>query len=120
MVLVRDDEEPGTVLLRHGYVPSVRKSYVPMPMPSAILLAPNDELTRIGRIQLPLVACHDVDEIAPLRSGNTHAVLEVGWIDHPEAQLRRQFLSETTFVETASHWIGQRWLRGELPLPFLN
>lgn len=78
-------------------------------------------MKREARVSLPLAAFHNVGTIPRLRKSNTHAVLEVGWIDHPEAHLERRAYAENTFVETASHWAAQRWLRGErLPLPNVN
>ncbi|MGE0396290.1 MAG: hypothetical protein AB7T06_06190 [Kofleriaceae bacterium] len=119
LVVVEDDAKPITVAFKRGYVPSMIKWYVPPPMPSAVSLDAGAELKRDARAPLPLAAFHDTDQDPrPLRSGNTHAVLEVGWIDHPEAHLQRRAIAENTFVETASHWGAQRWLRGErLPLP---
>jgi hypothetical protein len=115
LVVVVDAPEPNTVLFKRGYVQSVNKWLVPPPMPSAIALAPGSELQGEARVPLPLTAFHNTDnDQKPLRPDNNQAVLEVGWIDHPEAQLLRRAIAENTFVETASHWAAQRWLRGDV------
>lgn len=119
LVVVENADEPNTVSFKRGYVPSIAKWFVPPPMPSAISLDAGAEMKREARVPLPLVAFHNTDQDwIPLRDGLTHAVFELGWIDLPEAHLVQRAIALHTFVATASHWVAQRWLRGErLPLP---
>lgn len=114
-----DDVEPGTVVFQRGYVESAMKSYLPLPTPSVVQLAAGREMVREGRVPLPLTAFHNVDANLPrMRAHPTHAVLEIGWIDDPEALIQPQVIGPTTTVDSTSRWIGQRWLGGErLPLP---
>lgn len=122
MVVVQDDVEPNTVAFRRGYVDTNVKSYLPMAVPSVVQVAPGSEITRTALVPLPLIAAHNEDPgVRPLRANNTHAVLEVGWIDTPEPAFQRQAIGENTFIQTAARWVAQRWLRGErLPLPNVN
>lgn len=119
MVIVSDDDEANTVAFRRGNVKSKMKSYFPHPVPTAVELPPEGEMARIGRVPLPLEAFHNIDEgIRPLRTGNTHAILEVGWIEHPEAAIVQKEIAKGVVITTTAHWGFQRWLRGNrLSLP---
>jgi hypothetical protein len=122
MFVVDNAPEPDTALFQRGNVKSRMKSYLPHDVPTVVRLQPSEAIERSGQVSWPLRAFHNIDgNIPPLRDGCTHAVLEVGWIDHPESTILKRFIAKDTAIETASHWVAQRWLRGERrPLPHVS
>jgi hypothetical protein len=119
-VVIHDAPEQGTVAFTRGIVRTPTKYYLLPPGPTYVELDPMASMTRFAIAPLPLHAWHNSDPMSTaLRPDATHAVLEVGYIDHPESRLVQYELPEGRYIG-ATHTGFEQLIRGErLPFPML-
>lgn len=117
LIIVRNDTEPNTIAFTRALVETDEK--VETTFPTVMVLAPGASFQGRAYAPWPPVAWHNFSRVDALKSGATHAVLEIGYIDARDSELEELVLPGGT-VLTASGFDSQKLLRSDAkPLPAL-
>lgn len=116
VIIVRNDTRPQTIAFTRAHLPTAEK-LLHTHVPTGRSLAPGAALTGHSLSAWPPFAWHNFSTVDPLAPDATHAILELGYIDRPDATLQTVPTKQGT-VTTLSHLGSQKLVRSDaLPLP---
>lgn len=115
VIIVRNDTEAKTIAFTRALVMTKEKmTHTPMPIGRSI--APGETVTGHSLSGWPPFAWHNFSKVDPLTPGATHAVLEIGYVDDPDAKLEGS--TGPNGYQVISKMAAQKLLRGNRqPLP---
>jgi hypothetical protein len=86
LIIVRNDTEPKTIAFTRALV-TTNEKMMHTPMPTGVAIAPGDTVSGYSLSAWPPFAWHNFSKVDALVPGATHAVLEIGYVDDPDAKL---------------------------------
>ena len=113
VIIVRNDTQSKTLAFTRALVRTNEKM-MHTPMPTARELAAGASMEGHAFVAWPPFAWHNFSKVDALVPGATHAVLEIGYVDHPASKLEPMKVGR----QTPTHMGSQKLLRGDAqPLP---
>lgn len=115
VIIVRNDTQAKTIAFTRALV-TTNEKVMYTPMPGARSINPSETVTGHSLSAWPPFAWHNFSTVDKLAPGATQAVLEIGYVDDPDATL--QGAPSPGGYQIISKMAAQKLLRGDVkPLP---
>ena len=115
VIIVRNDTQPKTIAFTRALV-TTKEKMMYTPMPGARSIAPGETVAGHSVSAWPPFAWHNFSTVDKLAPNATHAVLEIGYVDDPDAKL--QGAPSPGGYQVISKMASQKLVRGDVkPLP---